>query len=120
MSILHPTLRIPGLPAGEGFVDKALEARAYAELRTLLATQPKRNEPPFRVGADLVIEIVQDDGTYRRYEIIAGGTLVRDPESRKTWPFMMGKKMVQDAIPRLISAAEAAERTRNKAQEHGL
>lgn len=120
MSIPQPTLRIPGLPpAAEAFVDKGLQARAYAALRALLATPPQRKEPPFRVGADLVIELLQDDGTYRRYEIIANGSLVRDPESRETWPFRMGQIMLRDAVPRLISAAASAERTRNKAQDHG-
>lgn len=102
-----PTLRIPGLPDAGQFVDADLRDRVHAQVRALVAKDGSGSDPRFRIGADLVIDVLQDDGTYKRFEVIANGTLLRDPESRRVWPFPLGPALVRDAIPRIVAAAAA-------------
>jgi hypothetical protein len=116
MVATRPTIRIPGLPDGEAFTEKQLQERAYVALKKTLRDTLARQEPKLRVAADLVLELLQEDGTYKRYELIANGTQVRDPESRRVWSFAIGRKIVSDAAPRLFAAIAATKRTQELGQ----
>lgn len=118
-AIVLPPIRIPGLPDGEHFIDADLLRQAYASLRDVVAHTPARKEPGLRVGVDLVIDVLQDDGTYKRYELIARGTLLRDPRSREVWPFLIGREMARRAVPRLVAASESAKRLRKGEPDTG-
>lgn len=111
---VKPNLRISGLPEADQFVDADLQNRAYAQLRELVARTVPEHDPPFRIGPDLVMDVLQDDGTYKRYEVIAHGTLLRDAKSRGVWPFPLGPKLVDEALPRIVAAAKASKNPRSK------
>jgi hypothetical protein len=114
MQASRPKIRFPGLPDSEAFTDPVLADRAYAALRkTLQETRGRKDLRP-RVGADLVLELLQDDGTYKRYELLANGTRVRDPESREVWKHAEGRKLVMDAVPRLFAAARKRTQERSR------
>ncbi len=111
-------IRIPGLPDDHTFSDSGLNERVLAAVQDVTRTQPQR-EPPLRIGADLVFGVQGEDGAYRYYELVSGGTFLRDPETRALWPFPLGREILSDALPRLADADDLASESDDASPRHG-
>jgi hypothetical protein len=75
-----------------------------AEVETVLRTPPA-NSARMRIAPDLTFAIRLDDGEHV-FELLAGGTVLRDPVTRNVWQFERGREILQRLLPfRTLPAA---------------
>lgn len=91
-------VRIPGLISAVAPLSPGLDADVSAAAKAALDAEPL---PPskFRVAPDLTFEVELDDGTWRRFELVSDGAFLRDPETRRLWPFGPGKALLTELAP---------------------
>ncbi len=67
---------------------------ALEEVLRTPASQPAR----IRMAPDLTFAIQLGDGEHV-FELLAGGTVLRDPVTRRVWQFKAGRAILQSLLP---------------------
>ena len=84
--------------------DKAAQLLAAVE-ETI--QRPSSEPPPFRIAPDLRFAIRLQDGEHI-FELLAGGTVLRDPVSRRVWQLPGGRALLESLWPFRNGAMPAA------------
>jgi hypothetical protein len=84
--------------------DKAAQLRAAVEKAI---QQPAAESAPFRIAPDLRFAIRLSDGEHI-FELLAGGTVLRDPVSRRVWQLPGGRALLESLWPFKNGAIPAA------------
>ena len=84
--------------------EKASQLRAAVE-QTI--QQPSADPAPFRIAPDLRFTIRLTDGEHI-FELLAGGTVLRDPVSRRVWQLPGGRALLESLWPFRNGAMPAA------------
>lgn len=75
-----------------------------AEMENILRRPPAQSVR-MRIAPDLTFAIRLDDGEHV-FELLAGGTVLRDPVTRNVWQFERGREILQQLLPyRTLPAA---------------
>jgi hypothetical protein len=84
--------------------DKAAQLRAAVEDAI---RRPSAESAPFRIAPDLRFAIRLSDGEHI-FELLAGGTVLRDPVSRRVWQLPGGRALLENLWPFRNGAIPAA------------
>jgi len=84
--------------------EKAVQLRAAVEEAI---RHPSAESAPFRIAPDLRFAIRMTDGEHI-FELLAGGTVLRDPVSRKVWQLPGGRTLLESLWPFRNGAVPAA------------
>jgi hypothetical protein len=84
--------------------DKSAQFRAAVEEAI---QRPSAESAPFRIAPDLRFAIRLSDGEHI-FELLAGGTVLRDPVSRRVWQLPGGRALLQSLWPFRDGAKPAA------------
>jgi hypothetical protein len=93
-----------------GFRPVNLSGEKAAQFRTAVEQairQPSSESAPFRVAPDLRFAIRLSDGEHI-FELLAGGTVLRDPVSRRVWQLSSGRALLESLWPFRNGALPAA------------
>jgi hypothetical protein len=93
-----------------GFRPVNLAGEKAAQLRAAIEEaiqQPSAESAPFRIAPDLRFAIRLSDGEHI-FELLAGGTVLRDPVSRRVWQLPGGRAILESLWPFRNGAMPAA------------
>ena len=93
-----------------GFRPVNLDGEKAAQLRAAVEEairQPSAESAPFRIAPDLRFAIRLSDGEHI-FELLAGGTVLRDPVSRRVWQLPGGRSLLESLWPYRNGALPAA------------
>jgi hypothetical protein len=84
-----------------GFRPVNLASEQAAQLRTAVEQAirgPSSESAPFRIAPDLRFAIRLADGEHV-FEFLAGGTVLRDPVSKRVWQLPRGRALLESLWP---------------------
>lgn len=84
--------------------DQTARLKAAVEEAT---SRPSAESAPFRIAPDLRFAIRLSDGEHI-FELLAGGTVLRDPVSRQVWQLPGGRALLESLWPFRNGAMPAA------------
>ncbi|MBV9495996.1 MAG: hypothetical protein JOZ54_17245 [Acidobacteria bacterium] len=93
-----------------GFRPIKMNSDQVAKLRTAIEEalqRPPAESAPFRVAPDLRFSIRLADGEHI-FELLAGGTVLRDPIARRVWQLAGGRALLESLLPFRNGAVPAA------------